>query len=62
MSHFFLPFWGKMIRVVCAMFAVAIEDLKVCLGNLNLPLRKSTIWFELLAQKEETGKQTANTL
>ena len=41
------------------MLAVAIEDLEVHLGNSNLPLRKSAIWFELLAQKKETDKQTA---
>ena len=44
------------------MFAVAIKDLEVRLGNSNLPLGKSAIWFELSAQKEETGKQTAGIL
>ncbi len=38
------------------MLAVAIEDLEVCLGNSNLPLGKSAIRFEPLAQKGETGK------
>ena len=38
------------------MFAVAIKDLEVHLGNSNLSLGKSVIQFELLAQKEETGK------
>ncbi len=51
-----------MIRVVCAMFAIAIEDLEVRLRNSNLSLGKSAIWFELSAQKGETGKQTAGTL
>ena len=41
------------------MLAVAIEDLKVCLSNSNLPLGKSIIGFEPSAQKEETGKQIA---
>ena len=59
MSYFFIFFYGKMIKVVYAIFAVAIENLKVCLGNLNLLLRKSTIQFELSAYKKETGKQMA---
>ena len=61
-SHFFLPFRGEMIRVVCAMLAVAIEDLEVRLSNSNLPVRKSAIRFEPLAQKGETGKQMAGAL
>ena len=55
-SHFFLLFCRKMIRVICAMFAVAIKDLEVHLGNSNLPLGKSAIWFEPSAQKGETDK------
>ena len=51
-----------MIRVIYAIFAIAIKDLEVHLGNSNLLLRKSAIWFELLAQKSETSKQTANIL
>ena len=51
-----------MIKVVCAMLAVVIKDLKVRLGNSNLLLEKSVIWFELLSQKGETGKQTAGAL
>ncbi len=61
-SHFFFPFRGEMIIVVCAMLAVAIEDLEVRLGNSNLPLGKSAIRFEPSAQKGETGKQTAGAL
>ncbi len=61
-SHFFLFFCEEMIGVVCAMLAVAIEDLEVRLGNSNLPLGKSAIWFEPLAQKGETSKQTAGAL
>ncbi len=44
------------------MLAVAIKDLKVRLGNSNLPLGKSAIRFESLAQKGETRKQTAGAL
>ena len=51
-----------MIRIVCAILIVIIEDLKVLLGNSNLPLRKSAIWFESLAQKRETSKQTSGIL
>ncbi len=40
-----------MIRIICVIFIDAIEDLEICLGNSNLPLRKSAIWFEPLAQK-----------
>ena len=59
---FFLFFCEEMIRVVCAMLTVVIKDLEVHLGNSNLPLRKSVIWFELLALKRETGQQTADIL
>ena len=51
-----------MITVVCAMLAIAIKDLKMRFSNSNLPLGKSKIWFELLAQKKETGKQTTGAL
>ena len=44
------------------MLAIAIKDLIVCLGDLILPLKKNTIWFELSAQKEEIGKQIASIL
>ena len=44
------------------MLAVAIKDLEVCLGNSNLLLGKSAIWFEPSAEKGETGKQTAGIL
>ena len=44
------------------MLAIAIEDLEVWLGNLNLPLGKNRIWFKSSAQKEETGKQTVDIL
>ena len=58
-SHFFLLFCGEMIRVICTMLAIVIKDLEVYLGNSNLPLGKNAIWFKPLAQKRETGKQTA---
>lgn len=48
-----------MIEIVCAMFVVAIKDLKVRLNNLNQLIVKSAICFKLLAQKGETGKQMA---
>ena len=61
-SHFFFFFYEKMIRVVCAMFAVAIEHLKMRLDNSYLSLGKNAIWFKPSAQKEETDKQTASIL
>ena len=42
------------------MSAIAIKDLELHLGNPNLPLGRSAICFELLAQKKETGKYTAD--
>ena len=51
-----------MIRFVYTMLVVIIEDLEVRMGNSNLPLGKSVIWFESLAQKRETDKQTAGVL
>ena len=51
-----------MIKVVFAMFTVVFEDLKLCCNNANLLLRKSAIWFELLVQKGERSKQTADML
>ncbi len=62
MFHFFLPFCGEMIKVICTILAMAIEDLEVRLGNSNLPLGKSAIRFELSTQKGETGKKTASAL
>ena len=38
------------------MLAITIKHLEVRLGNLNLLLRKSVIWFEPSAQKRETYK------
>ncbi len=61
-SHFFLSFREEMLKVVCSMLAVAIEDLEVRLRNSNLLLRKSAIWFEPSAQKGEIGKQTTGAL
>lgn len=45
-----------MIRVVCIIFAIAIKDLEMRLGNSNLPLGKIAIWFESSAQKGEISK------
>lgn len=55
-SHFFLFFYREMIRVLYTMLAIIIENLKLRLVNSNLPLRKSIILFEILAQKEEIAK------
>ena len=59
---FSLPFCGEMIRVVCVILVVAIKDLEVQLSNSNLPIRKSAIRFEPLAQKRKISKQTAGAL
>ncbi len=42
------------------MFIVLIKDLEVHLGNSNLSLGKSAIWFEPSVPKRETGKQIAS--
>ncbi len=54
--RFFSLFYGKMIRVIYAMLAVIIEDLKLCMNNKNLPFGKSAIRFEPCAQKSEKGE------
>lgn len=41
--HYFLSFYREMIRVVCTMLAVAIKDLEMPLGNLNLSFKKGAI-------------------
>ncbi len=51
-----------MIRVVCAILAIAIENLEVQLSNLNLPVGKSAIRFEPLVQKGKTGEQMADAI
>ncbi len=61
-SYFVLPFCGEMIRVICAILAIVIEDLEVHLRNSNLFPGKNVIWFELSAQKREIDKQMAGTL
>lgn len=60
--YFFFFFYREIITVIYAIFAIAIKNLKVHFGNLNFLLEKSAIWFELLAQKKETGKQITNVL
>lgn len=44
------------------MFAIAIEDLEIRLNNLNLLMRKNTIYFEPSTQKKKIGKQTTGAL
>ena len=61
-SYFFLFFCKVIIKVVYAILAVAINNLEVHLGHLNLSVGKSEIRFEPLAQKEETSKQTTSAL
>lgn len=56
MLLFFFFFNGKMIKVVYAIIAITIKDLKMCFSNANLLLKKKVIYFEPLAQKEETDK------
>lgn len=41
-----------MIKVVYAIFPIAIKDLEVRFANSNLPLGKNVIKFELLAEKK----------
>ena len=45
-----------MVKVVCTIVAIAIKDLEICLGNLNLFLGKNVIQFEPLTQIKETHK------
>ena len=61
MSHFFL-FYKKMIRVLYAMFVLAMKDLEAYLDNSNLFLRQSAIWFELSTPKKKNSKQSASIL
>lgn len=51
-----------MIRVICAILAIIIEDLEIHLDNSNLLLRKYVIYFKLLVLKKETSKKTVSTL
>ena len=62
--HFLLLFCGEMIRVICiyTILIITIKDMKMRFGNLNLPLGKSVIRFELLLQKFETSKYTTSAL
>lgn len=50
-----------MMKVVCTIFAIVIEDLELYLGNLNFLLEKNRMWFELLDQRRETGMQKSDT-
>lgn len=61
-SHLFCSFYKQIIRIVYAIGDVAIKDLEVRFGDLNQPIEKNAIWFELLAQKEEPDKQITGAL
>lgn len=52
----------KMIKVIYAIFAIAIKDPEVHLGDSNLILRKSVIQFELLALKRKTDNYLTDVL
>ena len=43
-----------MIKVLSAILAIKIKDLKIYLDNSNLLFQKNIIWFKLLAQTEKT--------
>ena len=45
-----------MIRVICAILAVAIENLKLRMNNPYLPMRKSAVCFDPSFQKESSGR------
>lgn len=51
-----------MIKIVYAMLAIAIEDLKVQLSNSNLLIKKNAICFKSLVYKEKISKHIANVL
>lgn len=53
-SYFFFLFYRKMIKIVCTILAIITKDLEMYLNNLNLSIKKSTIWFKSLTQKKET--------
>lgn len=61
-ANFFFLFYKKIIKIVYAIFAVAIKNLKVQFSNSNLLVGKNTIWFKFLAQKKEIDKRTADAL
>lgn len=45
-----------MIRFIYVILVITIKDLELQLDNSNLLTRKSAIWFESSAQKEESNK------
>lgn len=51
-----------MIKVICAMLIIVINNLKVQINNSNLLLRKSAIRFKLLVKKRKISKQTTGIL
>lgn len=52
----------KKMMVIYAMFAVVNKDLVLCLKNPDLLIKKNTICFWLLVQKERIGKKMASAL
>ena len=54
--HFFALFCWEMIRVICVMLAVAIEDFELRINNLYLLMGKSAVCFEPNSQKDSDGK------
>lgn len=54
--------YSEVIKIIYTIFAIAIEDLKIYLGNSNRLFRKITIWFKLLTYKKRTDKQKAGAL
>lgn len=44
------------------MLDITIKDLELRLSNLNPPLSKSVIWFELVTSKRGISKQTTSVL
>lgn len=60
--YFFQLFHKKMMKVICAMLAIVIKDLKLRINNLNLLLGKSVIRFDSSVQMRETSKQIAHRL
>lgn len=51
-----------MIKIIYAIIAIIIKDLKVCLNNSNLLITKNAICFQYLAQKRKIDKQIASIL
>lgn len=52
MYNFFLHFYREMIKVIYAIFAIAIIDLEMHLNNSNLPIGKNAIFFKAFGLKK----------